>query len=94
MMPAPRTPTCCTGFGCTVASLTPGSFCKRWVMKKTAIRLREMGLPTSVHELLGLDLQPSSSGRLQPLAMASSAASGAGYWPPVLAITWRGRRRT
>ena len=47
-----------TACGCTAASATPGSFCSRWVMKKTAIRLREIGLPTSGAKLLGLDLQP------------------------------------
>ena len=47
-------------------------------MKKTAIRLREIGLPTSGTNASVSTFRPSSSGRLQPLTMASSAASGAG----------------
>ena len=60
------------------ASATPGSFCRRCVMKNTAIRLREIGLPTSGTNASVSAFSPSSSGRLHPFSMASSAASGAG----------------
>ena len=60
------------------ASLTPVSLLSLWVMKNTAMRLRETGLPTSGTNFSVSTFSPSSSVKLQPFSMASRAAGGAG----------------
>jgi len=47
-------------------------------MKKTPMRLREMGLPTSGTNSSVSAFSPSSRGRLTPFSMARRAASGRG----------------
>ena len=47
-------------------------------MKNTAIRFREIGLPSSGMNFSVSIFRPSSSGRLHPSAMASRALWGVG----------------
>ena len=78
-----------------LASATPGSFCKPLRHEKDGDQVARDRAADQRHERSVSTLSPSSSGRLQPLAIASSAAIGAGNCPLVLARTMaRGRRRT
>ena len=88
MMPAPMTPTRCDRrAACTFGVGDAGVLLQALRHEKDGDQVARDRAADQRHERSVSTFRPSSSGRLQPLTMASRAASGAGSWPFVLAST-------